>query len=53
MVNFHEHVVREFENINIDHYFVMGGELEDIEWRTYTPQHFYEKVEALVTKRLG
>lgn len=53
MVNFHDHVVREFENINIDHYFVMGGELEDIEWRTYKPQHFYEKVEALVTKRLG
>ena len=53
MVNFHEHVVREFERINIDHYFVMGGELEDIEWRTYKPQHFYEKVEALVTKRLG
>ena len=53
MVNFHEHVVREFERINIDHYFVMGGELEDIEWRTYKPQHFYEKVETLVTKRLG
>jgi hypothetical protein len=53
MVNFHDHVVREFERINIDHYFVMGGELEDIEWRTYKPQHFYEKVEALVTKRLG
>jgi len=53
MVNFHDHVIREFERINIDHYFVMGGELEDIEWRTYKPQHFYEKVEALVTKRLG
>jgi len=53
MVNFHDHVVREFERINIDHYFVMGGELEDIEGRTYKPQHFYEKVEALVTKRLG
>jgi hypothetical protein len=31
----------------------MGGELEDIEWRPYKPQHLYEKVEALVTKRLG
>lgn len=53
MVNFHDHVIREFERINIDHYFVMGGELEDIEWRTYVPFHFYKKVEQLVTKRIG
>ncbi len=52
MVNFHDHVVREFERINIDHYFVMGGELEDIEWRTYLPYQFYKKVSDLVTKRL-
>ena len=24
MVNFHDHVIREFERIHIDHYFVMG-----------------------------
>lgn len=53
MVNFHDHVIAEFERVNIDHYFVMGGELEDIEWRTYTPFHFFEKVESLVTKRIG
>ncbi|NBR13493.1 MAG: hypothetical protein EBQ94_03465 [Flavobacteriales bacterium] len=53
MVNFHDYVIAEFERVNIDHYFVMGGELEDIEWRTYTPFHFFEKVESLVTKRIG
>lgn len=52
MVNFHEHVIKEFERINIDHYFVMGGELEDIEWRTYLPYQFFKKVEALVVHRL-
>ncbi|MEN9699306.1 MAG: hypothetical protein RLZZ301_504 [Bacteroidota bacterium] len=52
LVNFHDHVVREFECIGIDQYFVMGGELEEIEWRTYQPQHFYQKVAALVQKRL-
>ena len=52
LINFHEHVLKEFERINIDHYFVMGGELEDIEWRTYQPHHFYKKVNDLVTKRL-
>ena len=53
MINFHDHVIREFEQVGIDHYFVMGGELEEIEWRTYQPQHFYQKVAGLVQKRIG
>lgn len=53
MVNFHDHVISEFEKIGIDQYFVMGGELEDIEWRTYKPYHFYKKVNELVQKRIG
>ena len=53
MVNFHEHVISEFERANIDHYFLMGGELEEIEWRTYLPQQFFDKVEGLVNKRIG
>ena len=53
LVNFHDHVIREFERINIDHYFVMGGELEDIEWRTYQPFQFFNKVNDLVLKRLN
>ena len=52
MVNFHDHVVAEFERIHIDHYFVMGGELEDIEWRTYQPFQIYKRVNELVTKRI-
>ena len=52
LINFHEHVIKEFERINIDQYFVMGGELEDIEWRTYQPAHFFNKVNDLVAKRL-
>lgn len=53
MVNFHEHVISEFERANIDHYFLMGGELEDIEWRTYLPQQFFDKVSSLVNNRIG
>jgi hypothetical protein len=52
LVNFHDHVIHEFERIHIDHYFVMGGELEEIEWRTYKPYQFYTKVHALVTRRI-
>jgi hypothetical protein len=53
LVNFHDHVISEFERARIDHYFVMGGELEDIEWRTSPPEQFFERVEALVTRRIG
>lgn len=53
LINFHDHVLAEFERINIDQYFVMGGELEDIEWRTYMPHQFYKKVENLVQKRIN
>ncbi|MCE2711154.1 MAG: hypothetical protein LW688_01285 [Cryomorphaceae bacterium] len=53
LINFHVHVLSEFERIQIDHYFAMGGELEEIEWRTYTPFQFFKKVESLVDKRLN
>jgi hypothetical protein len=53
LVNFHDHVLIEFERIHIDQYFVMGGELEDIEWRTYLPHQFYKKVDGFVQKRLS
>jgi hypothetical protein len=53
MINFHDHVLYEFEKARIDHYFVMGGELEEIEWRTWQPRQFYERVESLVMRRIG
>lgn len=51
-INFHEHVVKEFIAANIDQYFVFGGELEEIEWRTYLPTNLFAKVESLVNKRI-
>jgi hypothetical protein len=53
MINFHEHVIREFERISIDHYFVMRGELDDVEWRTYRPVQLFKKIDELVAKRLN
>jgi hypothetical protein len=53
MVNFHDHVITEFSKARIDHYFVMGGELEEIDWRTYQPRDFYDRVNVLVTRRIG
>lgn len=51
MVNFHPHVITEMLGVGIDQYFVMGGEMELLDWRTYLPNNFYLKVEEIVRKR--
>ncbi|MGB0934336.1 MAG: hypothetical protein ACPGU5_08635 [Lishizhenia sp.] len=52
-VNFQEHVLREFKEIHLDQYFVMGGKLEDMSWRTFNPSQFYAKISNYVQKRLA
>jgi hypothetical protein len=52
-INFHDHVIREFEHIHLDSDLVIGGDLDDIEWRTFSPFQFYKKVNQYVTKRLN
>lgn len=53
LVNFHPHVMREFEKINIDSYFVCGGELDDLEWSIYSPFQLFKKISGYVEKRLN
>jgi len=52
MINFHEHVLREFSRIQLDQYLFNGGELNDIDWRTFAPHQFYRTVQKLVDHRL-
>ncbi len=53
MVNFHEHVSAEMKEVGIDHYFVLGGEMDMLDWRTYLPHQLIEKVTEIVEVRLG
>ncbi len=53
MINFREHVIQEFQDENLDYYFVSGGELEDIAWRTNTPEQFFRRIQSYVRKRLN
>jgi len=53
MLNFRTHVMQEFQAADIDSYFLLGGKLNDITWRTVNPEVFCEKVENLVMRRLG
>ncbi|HET6245347.1 MAG: hypothetical protein H0V01_12525 [Bacteroidetes bacterium] len=52
-LNFREHVVKEFQQGNIDYYIVLGGILNELHWRTLTPQQLFEHVNAMVMKRLN
>ncbi|MDB0057923.1 hypothetical protein N9F17_00140 [Salibacteraceae bacterium] len=52
-LNFRQHVLEDFGNENIDQYFVTGGNLNDIAWRTRQPNELFVLVDNLVTKRLG
>lgn len=51
LMNFREHVVQEFIDADLDNFFVLGGKLHDLTWRTYQPLQLYKKVEGYVMKR--
>jgi hypothetical protein len=53
LVNFRDHVLLEMEQIDLDQYFISGGKLDEIDWRTKKPTSFFEKIEQSVNKRLG
>lgn len=53
LLNFRDHVLHEFSEINIDHYFLMNGELNEQSWRTSRPEQLFQKIETLVQKRIG
>ncbi len=52
LVNFHDHVLNELKKVSIDNYFVMGGELQEVDWRTYNPIQLFNRIESLVSRRL-
>lgn len=52
-LNFRKHVLDEFQHANIDYYILSGGKLNDVAWRTSSPNELYEKIEHYVQKRIG
>ena len=35
---FREHVIDDMKAIDLDSYFVLGGELSELGWRTFSPR---------------
>ncbi|MDB5255308.1 MAG: hypothetical protein JWM14_3 [Chitinophagaceae bacterium] len=52
-VNFREHVTSEWKKFNLDYYINYGGELDHENWRTLTPDVFFERVNGAITKRIS
>ncbi|MGB1075352.1 MAG: hypothetical protein ACPGYK_04125 [Flavobacteriales bacterium] len=52
LLNFREHVLADMKAIDLDSYFVMGGELDELNWRTFSPHQLYQRIEDCVTRRL-
>jgi hypothetical protein len=52
-INFREHVLDEFKASNIDYYVNFGGELDDLAWRKFLPNQFFDTVEAMLRHRLA
>lgn len=53
LVNFRKHLLDELRQYNIDQYVVFGGQLDDLPWRKWGPVKLFDKVRALVERRLG
>ena len=53
LLNFRPHVLEDMQRANIDQYFVLGGQLNALKWRTYEPDAVYERVAEQVQRRIG
>ncbi len=51
-LNAREHVIRELSDYGIDSYFLLGGKLNDISWRTKAPQKLWKNVNEVAMRRL-
>ncbi|WP_027420170.1 hypothetical protein [Crocinitomix catalasitica] len=53
LVNTRPHVLKEIQDYDLDYYFLLGGELEEVDWRTSTPDQFLNRMEEYIQKRIG
>ncbi len=53
LLNFREHVLEDMQKANIDQYFLLGGRLNALRWRSLAPDDLFDRVESLVLRRIG
>ena len=53
LIGFREHVLSEMKRAHLDWYLHWGGELDDLNWRSFQPMQLVNKVGHIVHKRIG
>jgi hypothetical protein len=52
-LNFRNHVLKEFCNLNLDYYIAFGGGFNELPWRKYLPDQLFKILDSQMTKRLA
>lgn len=52
-LNFNSHVMDDMRDAQLDWYINLGGEFQEMPWRTFAPIHLCERLDALVMRRIG
>ncbi|MFN6038999.1 MAG: hypothetical protein ACK452_11075 [Bacteroidota bacterium] len=52
LINFREHVLKEMNSGNLDYYMISGGELNEMNWRRFSPGQLFGNVCKIISKRL-
>lgn len=52
-LDFRDHVLREMNHQNIDHYVLTGGELDELNWRKMLPEQVFSTIENVFQKRIN
>jgi hypothetical protein len=53
LMNARDHVLADMGDAHIDRYFVSGGKLNEVKWRTMNPDQLFDSVEKQVMRRLA
>ncbi|MBC8151189.1 MAG: hypothetical protein H8E97_07865 [Bacteroidetes bacterium] len=53
LLNFSDHVLDDMKSIDLDSFFVMGGELSELGWRTFSPEQLFLRIQDCVENRIG
>ena len=51
-INFRDFVLEEWKKFDVDTFINFGGSLDIVNWRTLTPQVFFEKINSIISRRI-
>lgn len=53
LINFRLHIRQEITQYGLDEYLILGGQLDNLSWRKWSPTKMFTQVKTLVERRLG